>query len=253
MPLRNYIDKFSQDQDNLSIRERIEIGRPYLFDFDYPYPDADFKKVFETDFIRNFYMKEIGFETEEYFKLRLENWLRINMGYYSDLIKSTNIQFNPLENSRQDLKGHSSKDHTAHGTFDRDINGQSESNTDQRSQNQGDSFNRRIESDNPDSRLALTTQQGEGVIEYASELGEYTDLDHQKGQNHSDSNSQGQEITNSSTDNQINDIEDYTSLRVGKVGSVSYSELIQEYRNQLIRVEKMAFDEMTVLFMLLYG
>lgn len=37
MQLRTYIEKFSQYEDNLSLEERIEIGREKLFDFDYPF------------------------------------------------------------------------------------------------------------------------------------------------------------------------------------------------------------------------
>ena len=81
MPLRDYIEMWSQHIPDISTRERIEIGRKKLFDFPYPIFDEKYRKEFETKFIRNFYMKEIGFETEELFKFRLENWLTINMPY----------------------------------------------------------------------------------------------------------------------------------------------------------------------------
>ena len=50
----------------------------------------------------------------------------------------------------------------------------------------------------------------------------------------------------------INEIEDYINHRVGKTGSVSYSQLVTEYRETLLRIEKQIFNEMNELFMLVY-
>jgi len=97
MQLREYIESYSQDNEMLSNRDRIKIGREKLFDFEYPIFDKDYKAVFETNFIRNFYMREIGFESEGLFKFQLETWLLINMPYYNKLFESELIKFNPLE------------------------------------------------------------------------------------------------------------------------------------------------------------
>lgn len=97
MQLREYIESYTQDDENLSHRERISVGREKLFDFNYPIFDVDYKAVFETNFIRNFYMREIGFESEGLFKFQLETWLLINMPYYNRLFESELIKFNPLE------------------------------------------------------------------------------------------------------------------------------------------------------------
>lgn len=103
MQLRTLIEQASQNNDGLSSAERIEIGRKKLFDFDYPIFDEAYRKVFETKFIRKFYMREIGFETEGLFKFQLETWLLINMPYFNKLYESELIEFNPLENSSVDV------------------------------------------------------------------------------------------------------------------------------------------------------
>jgi len=100
MMLRTYIEKFSQFEDNLTLDEKIEIGREKLFDFDYPFFSENYRKEFETNFINEFYMREIGFETEELFKMRLRNWLRKNMGYYNKLFESELFKYDPLTNSK---------------------------------------------------------------------------------------------------------------------------------------------------------
>src|SRR5690606_30755344 len=51
-------------------------------------------------FIRHFYMREIGFETEGLFKFYLETWLLVHMPYYNQLFKSELIEYDPLSNSQ---------------------------------------------------------------------------------------------------------------------------------------------------------
>lgn len=99
--LRRYIDSFSQYQKPpLSIKERINVGQPHLFDFEYPFFDESKRKDFERKWIRRFYMTEIGFETFELFKFHLENWMNENMPYYNQRFKSELIEFDPLMNTK---------------------------------------------------------------------------------------------------------------------------------------------------------
>jgi len=235
MELRNYIEMFSQDE-HMPTRNRIEAGRQHLFDFEYPLFDESYRNIFETHFIRNFYMREIGFETEGLFKFYLENWLIINMPYYNKLFESELLEFDPLtnvnykidSNKQNDSKRADNKDTTGNvkskdtmhdeGTtkqttsrsedFDstmdktKDSTSQndvttattSSSTTDhtghQDNTNSSDSttdqtdFHRDLTSDTPDSRLAITTNDGAGVIEYASEIKEGTN----KANNHTVTN-----------------------------------------------------------------
>ena len=197
MELRNYIEKFSQYDENLTIDERIEIGRTKLFDFDYPFFDENYRDQFETNFINEFYMREIGFETEGLFKMRLRNWLRKNMGYYNKLFESELMKYDPLTNSRMetthtkendkeqnDLRNIDQKSNT-HGTgkteseqmgnVDSTQNSKSDTkqDTDRDTTRKDEQFNRNIEGDTPQNRLRLTTgNYGTGVLEYASKIDE---------------------------------------------------------------------------------
>ena len=101
MQLKTYIEQASQTS-TLSTRDKIEQGRTKLFDFEYPIFDETYKKVFETNFIRRFYMTEIGFETEGLFKFHLETWLLINMPYWNKMFESELLQFDPLTNAKMD-------------------------------------------------------------------------------------------------------------------------------------------------------
>lgn len=285
MELRRYIESFSQYSSTpLSISEKIEIGRKKLFDFNYPMFDPEYKAVFETNFIRNFYTREIGFETAELFKFNLETWMRINMTYFNKMWESELLDYNPLFNT--DLTEDSNRTNEKDKKDIRDTIqtaetiGTSDSLTDQTSSNDvtssgttdgtgtDDNFNRKISSDNPDSRLTITTNDGEGAITYASSIDENNENNHNThhsestGESHSDSvdkvTASNDTVTNSTADqndiltSDINEVEDYINHKVGKSGSASYPQLVTEYREALLRNERTIFDEMQQLFMGVY-
>lgn len=287
MELRTMIEAHSQLQPDLSTRERIEIGRKKLFDFPYPFFDETYKAVFETNFIRNFYMREIGFETEELFKFNLETWVRINMPYFNKMFESELLDYNPLFNTDMTEDSNTKSDKTQKDN--RDITqtakttGTSDATNDQTSSQDvttsgtqdgtlsEDNFERRLESDTPDNRLAITPNaDGTGSIEYANKIIEEkeknssTTHNDTTGESHSDSVdkviSHNEAETNSNASSidvlasDINEIEDYINHKVGKSGSASYPQLVKEYRESLLRIEKTIFSdkETQQLFMLVY-
>ena len=266
--LKTLIEQHSQYDPCLSTKERIEIGRKKLFDFDYPIFDSNYKKVFETNFIRNFYMNEIGFEVEGLFKFKLETWLLINMPYFNQLFESELIEYNPLfnvdlkedYNLKKNKKQDDIRDITQNTTMDQNekLNGTSKADTTANTTN--DNFTRDIESDTPQDRLQLTATDGEGVILYASRIGEQTN--NQKGtakenqnqtvQNTTDTNAKASLLSNDAFDSTINSVDDYLRHLVGKQGNQSYSAMINEYRSTFLRIERDLFYEMKELFMLVY-
>jgi hypothetical protein len=243
MQLREYIEMFSQSE-TLPIREQIEKGRLKLFDFDYPIFDTAYKNVFETHFIRNFYMREIGFETEGLFKFQLENWLIINMPYFNKLFESELKTFDIFSNYKIDV--------TKNKTVDRDQTQNSTTDGTNKSTSTGntttDSFGRNLESNNPDSRLAITTEEGVGVIQYASGIDEATKKTTNDSAGVVDDTTKVIGVATATFD----EIEDYLESKTGKVGNDSYSKMLKEYRETLLRIEKQIFNEMQQLFMLVY-
>ena len=117
MPLKTIIEQPTQYRDDLTLKQRLEVGRVNLFkDIDYPIFNENYRSEFETKFIRYFYNKEIGFETESLFKFELETWLQINMPYYNQLFESELLEYDPLTNIAmqfdQDLKQDTTLDTT---------------------------------------------------------------------------------------------------------------------------------------------
>lgn len=235
-----------------STRDRIEKGRQLLFDFDYPIFDEAYKAVFETNFIRRFYMKEIGFETEGLFKFQLETWLLINMPYFNKMFESELLEFDPFSNAKmtqnytktgnKDGTVEVSRDETRDRTNSQDVNGTTSEND----------FRRTIDNDTPDSRLAITTAEGSGIIEYASHITE--DKDNRTTSNDINTSGSSKDTSNldGTTKTDVTDTETFVQSRVGKTGSQSYSKMLQEYRETLLRIENKMFNEMKQLFMLVY-
>jgi flagellin-like hook-associated protein FlgL len=286
MPLREYIEMWSQDNEDLPTREVIEAGRPKLFDFDYPLFSSDYKKDFETKFIRQFYFTEIGFETEESFKFHLENWLNVNMPFWNNMYKSELIDFDPLTNTKLDSTANKTIDRTQNDTKDNTLHSNtsgtsntvndltSETNvvagTDTTEGVDESRFNRHLESDTPDSRLTITPNtDGSGTIEYASRITEDKDTDSRNSTKSTDTTNDSNttdhatnDVTASSTsdgtnhetlDSTIHETDAETKSQTGKIGSQSYSQMIQEYRETFLRIEKDLFSEMRKeLFMLVY-
>jgi hypothetical protein len=284
MQLREYIEQVTQNEIDLSSRDKIETGRTKLFDFDYPIFDPDYKKVFESHFIRKFYMREIGFETEGLFKFQLETWLLIHMPYFNKLFESELIEFDPLKNNSVEMNYNKKNDQTRNDirdTVNNTIaNETANSNATQNSIVDGteskdttgsqtdDNFNRKLDSDNPDSRLAITTNDGQGVIQYANSIEENNENNtkntdsHADGTRHSVSNDIAtndvtsdrtiDDTQNDQLNSVINETEDFLQSKTGKIGIQSYSKMVMEFRLSFLRIEKQIFDEMQELFMLVY-
>jgi hypothetical protein len=252
MQLREYIEQASQDNETMSIRDKIETGRSKLFDFDYPLFDVNYKKVFETHFIRKFYMREIGFETEGLFKFQLETWLLINMPYFNKLFESELITYDPLVNSHMETTHTTTKgkDQTQTSNTKGTSSGTNSENMDNTVTD--NRFNRHLDSQTPDSRLTITSNNGEGVIEYASGITEETDSNNTNTSGTTSGNTTGSSNIDGTLSATINETEDYVQSRTGKVGVATYSKMLNEYRNSLLRVENKIFDEMQQLFMLVY-
>lgn len=254
--LRTIIEQPSQYNPTLSHAERIEIGRKHLFNFKYPIFDEKYRATFETNFIRNFYMREIGFEVEYLFKFHLETWLNINMPYYNNLFLSEINDFNPFHNvdlaEKYTLKKDSNKDDKIDSkTKDTQTGSTNSTGT---GQTTGVNFSRNLKSDTPQDRLAITTKEGSGVIQYASSI----DEDKSNGKN--DSKTTGKTDVKGLTDGtanttgntKIKSTDDYIRQLTGKQGNQSYSEMLLEYRKTFLRIERDIHKELNQLFMLIY-
>lgn len=252
--LREFFDQYYVDP--MTTSQLIEAGRAHLFDFTYPLYNAAIKSDFETHIIRQFFFREIGFDTFGIFKFRLENWLNLNMPYFNKMYLSVPFedQKSPLDNSHRNdtYSKTTNKDNTVTITNLQkvtDATGTNASNLN----NTSNKFNRDIESNTPDTRLQITTgADGVGVIEYASKIDENKSIDTVIATANDTATAKTTDTTNGKTAQTDVETETFTEDTHGKIGIQSYSHLLKEYRDNIARVDKMLYKEMNELFMLLY-
>lgn len=89
----------SNSQVTLELRKFIEDGA-VLFDPDDKYPiwSEDHRAVLEKKIIEHYYHRQIGFETWALFKYNVNVRMREIMPYYVDIWKTTQYDYNPIEN-----------------------------------------------------------------------------------------------------------------------------------------------------------
>lgn len=93
----------------------IPAAAPLLFDFDYPFYNPLKKAEFEQNFIKHFYMREIGVETFGYFKLILDSKFNEIMPKYNKLLQTYDEMIDPFitdditetENAKSNTTGNS--------------------------------------------------------------------------------------------------------------------------------------------------
>ena len=93
--LRYILQAHSSSSD---VNQIIADGRPYVFDFEYPIFDENYKTILETKILKHYYTREICAETVGLWKLWLDEKMNLIMKYYNQLYESEALQINPLVN-----------------------------------------------------------------------------------------------------------------------------------------------------------
>lgn len=194
----------------------IANAAPLIFSFPYPFWDCDKKQNFECMILRNFFLEEIGRETYQEWKMRLQNWLVINMPYYNKLYTAINTEFDILG----DVNVTRTHDETSSGTSKATSNGTNNS-----------------------------TVKGTGKYSDTPQ-GSITNLQQDKYL----TNAQISETTNSGIASGLTTGEDnrtgkYTETVKGKQGMQSNSSMIREYMEAMKNIDKRLLEDMEVLFM----
>lgn len=79
-----------------NVDEIIDAARPFIFNFEYPIFDVEYKGILEKKILKHFYTREIGLETYGLWKLKLNTKLNEIMPYYNRLYNSELLEYNPL-------------------------------------------------------------------------------------------------------------------------------------------------------------
>lgn len=248
--LRNICQYLVGNKEDERAEVVIAAAAPLIFDFSYPFYDESKRTEFQENFVRHFYMREIGQETYGLWKHQLIDWMKMEMPYYNQLFKSAQIEFNPIEDVNY------TRDTTERGTskassVQSDNGGTTGSGTTKNTSNgTNNGTNSSVTKyndtpqDNVDSIAAgylTAAQQVSGTT--ANTTSETVNGESTSKTNYNNSSTSSGE--GSTTGNKIETIK-------GKYGTKSYAELIEEQRRIIIDVEKQVFEAMNVLFMGIY-
>ena len=202
----------------LELRYLYEDENFNLFDFPYNLYNNELKPWFEEKFFQHFMFYEIGFDTIGMFKQRLMTKLNVIYPYYRDLYK-TMIRSNGIDFMlNKDLKE----------SYIRELTSNSNSNQ---------------ESNVTSNSLSTAGQLTPSLIANSQKIDKFMDSA-QKDNSSSNSTSTGESNGNSR--------EEYTLTSQGNIGITSSAELLTKWRETIINIDLMIFEECNDLFMQIF-
>ena len=202
----------------LQLRYIYEDENYNLFDFPYNLYDNDLKPWFEEKFYHHFMFYEIGFDTIGMFKQRLMSKLNDIFPYYKQLYE-TEIRAKGIDFMlNKDLKE----------SYVRELTSNSNSNQ---------------ESNVTSNGLATSGQLTPSLIANSQKIDKFMDSA-QKDNSSSNSVSSGESNGNSK--------EEYTLTSQGNIGITSSAELLTKWRETLLNIDLMIFEECNDLFMQIF-
>ena len=98
MTIKDIVNSY-YDGTSLSVDDKLEDTRQYIFDFNYPVLDEATKKRIEIAILKHYYYREIAFETIGQFKIKLNDRLNLIMGRFNSLYEKQDLSLSPYINS----------------------------------------------------------------------------------------------------------------------------------------------------------
>ena len=202
----------------LELRYLYEDEKFNLFDFPYNLYDNDLKPWFEEKFYQHFMFYEIGFDSVAMFKQRLMSKLNDIYPYYRQLYE-TEIRTKGIDFMlNKDLKE----------SYVRELTSNSNSNQ---------------ESNVTSNGLSTAGQLTPSLIANSKKIDKFMDTAQK------DTGSSNSKATEESTGNSR---EEYTLTSQGNIGITSSAELLTKWRETLLNLDLMIFEECNDLFMQIF-
>lgn len=226
----------------MEIREMMNqplINGVFTFDYEFYSDNLKDKETFENLFISYFYFREIGFETPERFKMKLQAKLNLIMPYYRQLALTEWEKVRSIEQMMTSKNLTETTEHT------QSIQGNSET---QGSQSSSSNATQSTSSSNESkaSNLADGVSQSSLTDGYLTSTGKTEQTDNSQSEatgntNQSISGNNEQQLTEKTT---------FTSK--GDIGVQTPAYAITEWRKVIINLNQMIINECEDLFMKIY-
>lgn len=221
----------------------INRSLPIIFDFDFPIYDENYRAILERKIIKHFYMREIGLETVELWKLFLNQKLNEIMPYYNELYISAQMIVDPLEDVDY-LRTESREGKGTANVIGNNTNTTNNTET-QNGTNGRNATHWQTYQDTPQG--ALSGVQAENYLTTAQK-----DTDNETGTNSNTTVNNGSARGSQSTNGTTTDESEATIRMRGKLGVRSKSKLLQEYRDTILNIDMMIIRDLEELFMQLW-
>lgn len=97
---------YNESQGYGKVDEIIHKAIPYVFDFQFPIFDEQYRETLCTKILKHYYTREICEETVGLWKLRLATKMNEIMPYYNKLYESELIKFDPMKDTDTTTEHH---------------------------------------------------------------------------------------------------------------------------------------------------
>ena len=237
----------------LEIRQMIDNPLIGLFTFDYDFysDNPKDKEEFEKLFIQWYYFREIGFETPERFKMKLQAKLNLIMPYYRQLALTEWDKVRTVEQmmTSKNLKETSTHEQTINGNNESSVIGESSQTGTSTSSQQQTSTNTQNAKGSSLSDGVSKSSLDEGFLTSSSSINDNGNQNITGNSNDTSEISSTQ--SSSGTNNQVLS-ESSTFTSQGDVGIQTPAYAITEWRKVLININQQIIDECRDLFMSIY-
>lgn len=226
----------------MEVREMMNqplINGVFTFDYEFYSDNVQDKEKFEKLFISHFYFREIGFETPERFKIKLQAKLNLIMPYYRQLALTEWEKVRSIEQMMTSKNLTETTEHT------QTIQGNSETQSNQSSSSNA-TQNATSSNESKSSNLADGVSQSSLTDGYLTSSGKTEQTD--TGQTEATGNA-NQNITGNN-EQQLTEKTTFTSK--GDIGIQTPAYAITEWRKVIINLNQMIIDECEDLFMKIY-
>lgn len=233
---------------------------PKIFNFDFPIYMEGHRIELERKIVMHYLRKEIGVETPAMWQIFLNERLNLIMPYYNELYKSVDQEYNILEDVNWSETGSRNLDITRNATVDRietDIRKKSMIDTTTGTDTTtGDITNNQtsevLGSDLPQANYAGvdygTSLQNGTQNSTSKENVSLSKQSHSEGSEDTSDNITGKD-TSTGNDKHT---DSNTRSRKGLQGNHTYSELIEQFRDSIVNIDRLIINELADLFMTVY-
>lgn len=259
---------YDESQGYNKVNDIVTNARSNIFDFEYPIFDESYRATLEVKILKHFYTREIASETVGLWHLWLDTRMNEIMPYYNQLYESALIEFNPMYDIDLTKTGNrkGGKDGATTGLSSDTGKRVSKDVGKTTSQDSGsDSTN--IKDTPKNSMWDYFSDTPQGSVTDLASLDYLTNARHVTtdgaGSNRDDVLTYGKKNVTDKTNNNTVDTtnnrtesgtekvytaEEYAEKVIGKTGGVSYSKLLQEFRDTFLNIDMMVIRELDDLF-----